>query len=133
MKKILEKTIPFLIGSIMCIPLNYLAFLRSWKDAIMVTLSLSIAYFIAVLIIEFVIPNLKNPFKQLGIGEYKRYYFKTAGSGCLEKCPINSDVRIGSVSCQECENCIDKSGINEDCIWIKCKSINKIRSFNLFK
>lgn len=78
--------------------------------------------------------KFKNPFKRLWVWlrykNHNRYYFKTAGSGCLEKCPINETVRIGSVCCQECSFCVDKNGIQEDCIWIKCEHLKTKRSYN---
>lgn len=61
----------------------------------------------------------------------ERYYFKTSGimeQDCIEPCQIKEGVMIGSVSCQECENCIE---ISPACIhfktidWIKCKKIKE--------
>jgi len=44
------------------------------------------------------------------------------GGDCLEKCMIKKCM-IGSATCQECENCIDKD--NEWHNWIICKKIKK--------
>lgn len=68
MKKILEKTIGFIIGSFICVPINYFAFLHSWSQAFIIATSISIVYFIAIVLVEKVYPILKtfkNPFKRL--------------------------------------------------------------------
>lgn len=58
----------------------------------------------------------------------KRYYFKTSGwdnQECIEKCKIKGCM-IGSVTCQECENCVETSSpcIHTKTIdWIKCKKL----------
>ena len=77
--------------------------------------------------------TLKNPFKRLAFIGYKRYYFKTTDFLCLEMCPIDSTVNIGSIYCQRCKKCIDKNAERGKCIWIKCKYISKKRSFNPLK
>ena len=136
MKKILEETIGILIGAIICIPINYFLFFHSWETPIIMSISLTIAYFISLVIVKKIIPNFKNPFKLIAFWfRYKnsRYYFKTEGTECLEECPIDSTVKIGSIYCQNCKYCIDKNANNGDCIWITCKHLIKKRSFNIFK
>jgi len=64
----------------------------------------------------------------------EKYYFKTTGTlrtTCIEECKIkNNGIMIGSVKCQECENCIEHQKPCEytgDVDWIKCKVINEAR------
>ena len=134
MKKILEKTINILITNSIIFGVLMIAFIPFW-----IALFLFSIFSASMILVEFLdkyvtIKNIKTLFKRLWFfGRYKnhnRYYFKTAGSGCLEKCPIDRTVRIGSVHCQECLFCLDKSGVNEDCIWIKCEHIKTKRSYN---
>ena len=72
---------------------------------------------------------------------YKRvdkYYIKLSDyDTCIEQCPIKKlsiygyEIMIGSVTCQECENCIEHNiteyGNND---WIKCSYLREKRSFN---
>ena len=112
MKKILEKTIGFTIGCFICVPINYFAFLHSWSQAFIIATSISIAYFIAIVLVEKVYPNLKtkNPFKRLWFWvRYKRVKEIKSGycTGCffdtngkcthpkehiIKKCVINKQI-----------------------------------------
>lgn len=62
--------------------------------------------------------------------EVEQYYFKTGGwnhQDCTEPCEIlNNGVMIGSVTCQNCENCIEVAPTIHEYDppnWIKCKLI----------
>ena len=63
--------------------------------------------------------------------KYKKYYFIVQGYSCLEPCPINESIRIGSITCKKCNECIDKNKDGEYRDWIKCKHVSK-QQFNLF-
>lgn len=62
-----------------------------------------------------------------------KYYFPTTGSDfdetCTEECKLNKGRMIGSVSCQDCDNCIEIGGCSEyfGPDWIRCKVINDAR------
>ena len=131
MKNILKTTVYNLIASAIVMGIFTLIFVPFWV-AVFIYVVLNLSNFITIVLQEYVsIKNIKKLFNWIIKPQYKRYYFKTAGSGCLEKCPINKTVRIGSCSCQRCDFCIEKSVIGDNCFWIKCKHVSKCK-FNFF-
>ena len=50
------------------------------------------------------------------------YFYKHKRSRCLEHCPIDDTVSIGSSYCRDCKNCTAKG---KD--WIVCEVIKKIK------
>ena len=107
MKKILEKTIPFMIGSFMCMPINYL-YQFSWIQAFLISLTISIAYFIAIVLVEKVYPILKtkNPFKRLWFWlRYKRV--KEIKMKSCYGCILNDDNKCKRRDLNLADKCVD--------------------------
>ena len=134
MKKITLTILGIIIWAIIVIVLKYLLF----KYKLELLYSGSFIGIVATLLVMYFYDKmknktLKNPFKRLAFIGYKRYYFKTTDFLCLEMCPIDSTVNIGSIYCQRCKKCIDKNAERGKCIWIKCKYISKKRSFKPLK
>lgn len=57
----------------------------------------------------------------------QKYHYKTTGPmnrDCTEHCNFKEGTMIGSVKCQECEHCINKStGLLDN--WIVCAMIDE--------
>lgn len=55
----------------------------------------------------------------------EKYYFKFEYGQCIERCKVRNDgTMLGSISCQECPNCID---VDENKEWISCCVIDKAK------
>jgi hypothetical protein len=55
-----------------------------------------------------------------------KYFFKTNGIYPLEDCTVINDGRkIGSIACQNCDNCLGSGIFDNDVIkdWIICKHL----------
>ena len=142
MKKILKTTVYNLIASAIVLGI-WVLFNMPIYVALFLYITLYATMFIANVLYEYVtLKNIKTLFKRLWfLVKYKRvdkYYIKLSDyHTCIEQCPIKKlsidgyEIMIGSVSCQECENCIEHN-ITEygNNAWIKCSYLREKRSFN---
>jgi len=57
-----------------------------------------------------------------------KFYYPKRGGACLSKCLATNDgVRIGSIACQKCKNCVDS---NKDKGFIVCSEIESAVGLN---
>jgi len=58
----------------------------------------------------------------------ERYYYPNSDGFCLNLCAVKKDgTKIGSITCQTCENNVEfeKSNFNTNARWIKCTKIKE--------
>lgn len=115
MKNIIKNSVLFMIGALIAMPLNYLLFLDTWKEAFIIYESMSIAYFIALILLEYI--TIKNIKKLFFLVRYKRV--KQINYSC-EGCILNDNNR-----CKRRDlNLVDKCS--------ETRTIFAKRSFNIF-
>ena len=59
------------------------------------------------------------------IMDMEKFYFEQDFGTCTQKCLVkNNGIMIGSVKCQNCQNCKDyDKDIHNDTAWIKCSKL----------